>query len=325
MNLFFSCDWGTSNFRLRLVDADKGRPLSEIKTDQGIAMTFDAWKRSGKNEEHRKGFYQNYLFEQVRKISGSFAGSVENLPIILSGMASSSIGMLELPYKKLPLQCDGSDLVVHTIGAGQDQPHKIILISGVSSEMDAMRGEETILVGCDIAKDETKQLFLFPGTHSKHVLVEDGVVQSIATFMTGEVFELLSNKSILAASVVKNDPGPDIRNQPFEDGVNEGASSNILNSIFHVRTNQLFKKMTADANYFYLSGLLIGQELKGVLENKPAAITLVCTEGLQKVYQTALHILELNDRLDYKNADDALINGQVRIMQQTGYQINFHE
>lgn len=319
MKFFFSCDWGTSNFRLRLVDADKRRPLSELKTDQGIAMTFDAWKRSGTNEEDRKVFYQNYLFEQVKKITGSFAGPVDNLPIILSGMASSSIGMKELPYKKLPFQCDGSDLVVHTIWDENDQPHKIILISGVSSEVDVMRGEETMLVGCDIVKDETNQLFLFPGTHSKHVLVKNGVVQNIATYMTGEVFDLLSNKSILAASVVKNNPGAEFSNQTFEEGLKEGASSNILNSIFHVRTNQLLKNMTADANYFYLSGLLIGQELKDVLENKPSSITLVCSEGLQKVYTTALHMLGLSDRLDYKDADDALINGQIMIMQQAGY------
>lgn len=317
MKLFFSCDWGTSNFRLRLVDADKGRPLSEIKTDQGIAMTFDAWKRSGKND--RIMYYQNYLFEQAKKITDSFGGPVDNVPVILSGMASSSIGMKELPYKKLPFQCDGSDLVVHSIGDEKDQPYKIILISGVSSKVDAMRGEETILVGCDIARNEAKHLFLFPGTHSKHVLVTNGTVQSIATYMTGEVFDLLSNKSILAASVMKNDPGAEFSNQSFEEGVKEGASSNILNSIFHVRTNQLLKNIAADANYFYLSGLLIGQELKDVLENKPAAITLVCSEGLQKVYTTALHILGLNDRLDFKNADDALINGQIRIMQQAGY------
>ena len=168
-------------------------------------------------------------------------------------------------------------------------------------------------------KNETKHLFIFPGTHSKHVLVKSGVVQSIATFMTGEVFDLLSNKSILAASVVKNNHGTEFSNQPFEDGVNEGASLNILNSIFHVRTNQLLKKMTAEANYDYLSGLLIGQELKDVSEHQPHFITLVCSERLQKVYTTALHILGLNDRLDYKNADDALINGHLKIMQHAGY------
>ena len=77
--------------------------------------------------------------------------------------------------------------------------------------------------------------------------------------------------------------------------------------------------MTVEANYFFLSGLLIGHELKDVVENKPSLITLVCSEGLQKVYQTALKVLGLNDRLDYKNADDALINGQIRIMRQAGY------
>ena len=319
MKFFFSCDWGTSTFRLRLVDAKNGLVISEIKTDQGIAVTFELWKQSGKNENDRIAFYQRYILDQVNKITASLKEPADNVPIVLSGMASSSIGMLELPYKKLPFQCDGSDLIVRTIYGGEEQQYKIIIISGARSEVDAMRGEETILVGSDIPNDEAEQFFIFPGTHSKHVLVKNGVVQSIATYMTGELFDLLSNKSILSASVKRNESQQNIISQHFADGVIEGSSSNLLNSIFHVRTNHLFKKATAEENYHYLSGLLIGHELRDIAENKTTAITLVCSEGLQKIYTEALGILGLSEQLLYKNADDALINGQSRIIQQHGY------
>src|SRR5580765_7410583 len=102
MKLFFSCDWGTSMFRLRLVDALNAGILSEIKTGYGIATAFESWKQNGADQNKRMPFYQTYLFDQVNKIATEFKGSVGNAPIVLSGMASSSIGMMELPYKKLP-------------------------------------------------------------------------------------------------------------------------------------------------------------------------------------------------------------------------------
>ena len=321
MKFFFSCDWGTSTFRLRLVDAENATVLSEIKTNHGIASAFECWKKTNQHEKDRIAFYQIYLFEQVKKITASSNHTFQNTPIILSGMASSSIGMLELPYKELPFQCNGSDLIIHTIipETEENAPYKIIIISGVRSETDVIRGEETILTGCNIEKDDREQLFIFPGTHSKHIVVKNGTAQNITTYMTGELFDLLSKKSILSASVKKNDAEDSTNDQHFVAGVVKGASSNLMNSIFHVRTNQLFKKATLQENYDYLSGLLIGHELKDVAENKPDTLTLVCSEGLEKAYLLALDVLGLSTHLDHKNADDALMNGQWKIMQQLGY------
>jgi len=313
MKLFFSCDWGTSTFRLRLADAENANLLSEIKSNHGIAVTFEYWKQSGKNENDRIAFYQAYLFEQVKKMTISFKVSIENIPIVLSGMASSSIGMLELPYKELPFYCDGSDLLIHTMTSKQEVPSQIIIISGAKSEADVIRGEETILAGCDITADDKEQLFLFPGTHSKHIGVKNGLVHSITTYMTGELFDLLSNKSILSASVKKNDQ-PQSNNDFFAEGVQHGATSSLMNSIFHVRTNQLFNKVNAEDNYHYLSGLLIGHELKELAGNKLTPVTLVCNEGLKKAYLQALNILEFKN-LQYKNADVALVNGQRKIIE----------
>src|SRR5665647_430611 len=125
MKFFFSCDWGTSTFRLRLVNAEDARVLSAIKTDHGIAAAFKCWKQTNKDEKNRIAYYQTYLFEQVKKITTSFHHTFHNTPIILSGMASSSIGMLELPYKDLPFQCNGSDLIIHTIipGTAENAPY----------------------------------------------------------------------------------------------------------------------------------------------------------------------------------------------------------
>jgi len=320
MKFFLSVDWGTSAFRVRLIETINKSVLAEIKTDQGIAATFEKWRQTNQPEENRIAFYRSYLFEQVEKIADMFNDSLDNTFIILSGMASSSIGMLELPYKELPFHCDGSDLLLHTIPAiHKNVSYKIVIISGVRSQTDVMRGEETILAGCDVVKDNRQQLFIFPGTHSKHIIINNNIAQNITTFITGELFDLLSNKSILSASLKKNDPGDISNDAYFADGVKKGASTNILNSIFQVRINHLFKTASAQQNYQYLSGLLIGYELKETGKIKPGLITLVGSEALENVYIKALTILGLDDHLVCRNAAEALINGQLKIMQQAGY------
>jgi 2-dehydro-3-deoxygalactonokinase len=318
MKLFFSCDWGTSVFRLRLVDTTDARIVSEIKTGYGIAAAFESWKQNGQDQNERISFYQAYLFDQVKKMAASFKGSLANAPIVLSGMASSSIGMLELPYKNIPFRCDGSDLVIHTIPSKNDMPSQII-ISGVRSEADVIRGEETILAGCDIEAGDTEQLFILPGTHSKHITVKDGWVKDVTTYMTGELFDLLSNKSILSASVKKEEGEQNNNNGFFTEGMRKGLTSQLMNSIFHVRTNQLFGKASPVQNYHYLSGLLIGHELKELSRNRHTPVTLVCSAALKKAYMIALEILELNSQLQYKDADVALVNGQRKIVSRISY------
>lgn len=319
MKYFFSCDWGTSTFRLRLVDAEKQTILSEIKTDYGIASAFDGWKQAGAEEKERIAFYETYISEQVTNIRDSRDNSLSNLPVVLSGMASSTIGMLEMPYSSLPFKCNGIDLSVQTIAGGTGNYSKIIIISGVRTDDDVIRGEETMLTGCNVADDDRKQVFIFPGTHSKHIVVRNGIAVYFTTYMTGELFSLLSTKSILAASVKKPDQDFAGGDQYFTEGVIKGASTNIMNSIFHVRTNQLFSKMVAEENHSYLSGLLIGHELKDISNNKPDTITLVSGNELKKSYLLALNVLGFGNNVNYKNADDALINGQRNILEQKGY------
>lgn len=305
--LFISCDWGTSSFRLRVIDAVKRTTLGEIRTQQGIASTFALWKEQQHTD--RFLFYRDYLNSQVIQLEDSFGSSLHDTTIIIAGMASSAIGMKELPYQQIPFAIRVQNLKIERVATSTDFPHPIILISGLCSENDVMRGEETIIAGCALNDAGKKQLFILPGTHSKHVIAEEGILTSFKTHMTGELFELISTKSILAASVEKHEL-PLEENNNFIQGVQDAAASSLLNSIFHVRTNAIFNKLNKQDNYAYLSGLLIGEELKYITDEDIKAVNIVSSGSLLKLYHTAMLSLNKNYSLQITDADQALIKAQ---------------
>src|SRR6187401_1627465 len=98
--LFISCDWGTSSFRIHVIDALTASVLAEIRTQQGIAATYSLWQQQQNPEQFL--FYRIYLETQVEKLEENYGSSLDGMPIIISGMASSAIGMKELPYKQIP-------------------------------------------------------------------------------------------------------------------------------------------------------------------------------------------------------------------------------
>lgn len=300
-----SCDWGTTAFRLRLVNMPDGKVVAETTEGKGIAAVYNDWLQTGLPETERANFYKSILKIQADKITKGFS---EKLPLIISGMASSSVGITELPYHDLPLAIAAENLQVVKIAADENFKHDIHLVPGLKTNKDVLRGEETILLGCEM--DEGEELIIFPGTHSKHVIIKNRCCVDFKTYMTGEVFDLLANKSILSKSIIKNKS--DQYNHIFEIGVKQAASGNLLNSAFHVRTNQLFNKLTAAENYHYLSGLVIGTELKDIAAcNKK--IRLVCSRELAEPYLLALKILAVNIKIKYSDADEALINGHCRL------------
>src|SRR6478752_3668029 len=102
MDQFISCDWGTSSFRLRLIDAATQKVLAKTFSTQGIAATYALWKDEQNME--RFVFYRNYLSAQIALLEENTRTSLHGVTLIVSGMASSAIGMKELPYKQIPFQ-----------------------------------------------------------------------------------------------------------------------------------------------------------------------------------------------------------------------------
>jgi len=313
MKKFLSCDWGTSSFRLRLVEVASAAIIDEDNSDDGIAKVFELWNQGGKPKEQRLLFYLNIIEPHIDALQKKLNSSLDGFPLVISGMACSTLGMIDLPYKELPFSTDGADLVTKIVEAGSSFNHDIIFISGAKTDRDAMRGEETQLIGCFPVAQE--QLFIFPGTHSKHVAVKNKQVVNIKTYMTGEFFKLLSEKSILSTSVEKTaDLNSEKNKEAFEAGVKESLHSNLLNSSFTVRTNYLFHKFTQQENYHYLSGLLIGTEIREIA-GSGCVMTLVSDPHLHSKYDEAFNLVtNKTGSLQMQNADKAIVAGQLEIL-----------
>lgn len=315
-NKFISCDWGTSSFRLRLVtlsDDLSGNPQQQVtgewKNDQGIAGTFESWRKTGESEEHRVSFYRSILEGRISELERQLNISLSGLSVVISGMASSSIGMKELPYKELPFGIDGEDIYSEILTATEKYPHEILLLSGAKTADDVMRGEETQLIGC-LSHPGKERIFIFPGTHSKHVRVKDGKAIDFSTYMTGEYFALLSKHSILAVSLAE--ASGSVGSNAFREGVKDSVRTNILHQSFLIRTHQLFGKRTREENYHYLSGLLIGTECKELI-NTDVPLTIVSEGGLKEHYDIALQTLDIKG-VDIQGLDQAVIRGQAKIL-----------
>ncbi len=127
------------------------------------------------------------------------------------------------------------------------------------------------------------------------------------TYMTGELFNLLAEKSILREA-----PGNEMDEKSFTEGVQSGINGNLLNTIFSVRVRKLIHRVSPSSNYQYLSGLLIGAELKE-LKNTRCSIYLVCSQQLKHAYLLALEISGVKGEIHCLNADEMLVKGQCRI------------
>ncbi len=318
---FLSCDWGTTNFRLRLATADGAQVLAEAESDKGVSNLQKTWKEGGvQDEAARLRFYTDVLRDATRELQSRAGQGLQNLPVVISGMASSTLGLINLPYQSLPVPVDGSGFRTHRIGASEDFPHDILLISGLQHrEQDVMRGEETQLVGCLTPEMETHsgdQLIIHPGTHAKHITVSGGEITGFKTFMTGEFFKILSTHGILRDNVVINGFS-DAALSPFEQGVQASLQQPLLHAAFRVRTNDLFARFSKEENYHYLSGLLIGTELQTLRDSGPEKKYLCAGPSLHAPYTAALRVLGLDEKvksLPPEWEEGSVVRGQAKVL-----------
>lgn len=319
-----SCDWGTSTFRLRYVEVATGIIKGEVTSLQGTAAMYAAFQQENHPEsrkpESRIGFYKAYLSSQIELLAHKLASSLDGFPLLISGMASSSIGMQELPYAGVPFRLDGTGVHVCQMAAQAHFPHDTLLISGLKSEEDVMRGEETQLIGLSETFGLEDDICIFPGTHSKHVYVSHQQVTGFKTYMTGELFEAISLHTILKNSVEKPaEESFEMHSDVFAEGVRSaGKHANLLHSLFTVRTRDLFKKFNGRQNYYYLSGLLIGQELADLQHHPETAVLMCCGTSLLPFYAKAIESLSYAHRTRIISAQliDAIVTqGQLKILQ----------
>lgn len=318
---FISCDWGTSSFRLRLVNTADLQVIGEEKNQQGTSVVYRQFQDlKEKSPSIRESFYKKVILEGIAALEKSCGESLSGLMIICSGMVTSSIGLREVPFTPLPFDISGRNLQLDFIGASKEFDHPLLLLSGLRSDTDVMRGEEAELVGVVqmLGDFSGEGVFILPGTHSKHVCVTGYQVSEFTTYMTGEFFDLLCQQSILKDSISNSEAFDFTRfGDSFISGVKASLSASLLSQSFLVRTRVLFGKAVKTDNYHYLSGLLIGYELKELSNSVKQPIYLCCTSHLEAQYKLALDTLGIEATIiPAAIMDQAVVRGQFKIYNQ---------
>jgi 2-dehydro-3-deoxygalactonokinase len=233
-------DWGTSALRGALLD-ESGQVLEEKSAPLGILNV------------------PNGDFAGV--FAAQFSGWMkpEGALCLISGMAGSRQGWAEAPYAPCPTGPEELARRLHWI-----EPGRIALVPGVSDEQgdvpDVMRGEEVQIFGAMRLAGLADGLFVLPGTHSKWATVRGGRIAGFRTYMTGEAYGLFAQHSILARTLDAAAP-PD--EPAFLQGLARAAAGEgLLHNAFGVRALGLFGRLSPAQSSSYLSGLLIGEELR---------------------------------------------------------------
>ncbi len=268
-------DWGTSALRAALIV--QGRIVAQRHSDQGILRI-------------KQGGFATALAD----FCGDWMATPNALTLIC-GMAGSAQGWQLAPYMACPSPLE--NLTQHLVWL---QPHKVALVPGLSCELphapDVMRGEETQVLGALELLGHASATVVLPGTHSKWVQVQDGHVMRFNTFMTGEFFSLLHQHSILARTLPQENPTPfdadPLTEEAFDAGVRVAQNGqSILHTVFSVRTLSLMKRQTPAQGLAYLSGLLIGEELRAQSANLDGPLVVIANAVLQQRYQRAFTLL----------------------------------
>ena len=278
-------DWGTSSLRAYKLGPG-GQVLEQRSLASGI-MHLPSEPRLIAGVHCCDGF--ELAFDDA---CGDWLAAQPDLPVIACGMVGSAQGWGEAAYRKTPVDVASLGQALHKVRSlrGVD----VHIVPGVIEQVglpNVMRGEETQVLGVLQSQPASAELLIgLPGSHSKWVEVVAGRITHFDTFMTGELFAVLSTHSILGRT--QKSVGQ-FQAQAFDRGVrvalSEDGQRGVLSTLFSARTLGLTAELTPEQQPDYLSGLLIGHELAGLPNSaRTLPITLVGAAPLCARYQRAL-------------------------------------
>ena len=276
----YSCiavDWGSTNRRAWALGAD-GKPLQERADSAGLLAI-----QERRFAESLSGFLADWLDGAV--------------PVVIAGMAGSRMGWVEVPYLAAPAPL--ADLAKNLMKAGRVADSDCWIVPGVSfdgpAQPEVMRGEECQMLGALLQQRRSDGVFLTPGTHSKWVRVADGMLLEFRTYITGEIFSLLRQSGTLAQLMT----GEDDDQAAFARGVQATTGgSELLNRLFSARSLALFGRLEGDKIASYVSGMLVGTEMRDALAAWPdlgrSGVICIGSAGMIARYGACASILGLD-------------------------------
>ncbi|WP_111980024.1 2-dehydro-3-deoxygalactonokinase [Algibacillus agarilyticus] len=289
-NNYLIIDWGTSNFRAFLMSADH-QLIQTHQESMGLLQV------KNNNFAHAlQTILQHWLIDYA------------TLPVYMAGMVGSANGWHNIDYIQTPTNAQklkqGAYSFTLPWGAAA------VITPGVKHSLnpasfDVMRGEEVQILGLSKLTHQNNYMAILPGTHSKHVTVENGQIIDLKTYMTGELFAIITQHSILG----KNLPPQQTSEQMFLKGVMQSTAGELTHLLFLARTHLLFNNINDEHIHEFISGLLIGHELQNI---KGELMHFVGGESLCQRYLAASNALSIKAKM--VDGDTCFLNGMAQLI-----------
>ena len=285
-----AADWGTSNLRVWGID-HRGQVIDTINNGKGMASLIPSE-------------FEPYLISLIESWLPKEGNA--KCPIIICGMAGAKTGWKEAAYLNAPCPPINKEKIIQV--ETDDQRISVSIVPGImqTSPPDVMRGEETQIAGYLSKNPDFDGIICLPGTHTKWAHISANEIVSFKTFMTGEIFLSLSERSILKTSVQSNDFDTTSFLEAFEDTYSNPAL--LSSKLFGLRAADLLENTSTKFLKSKLSGYLIGCELAGAKSYWLGQnIIMIGNNDLCILYQKALKKLGINTTIE--STQNVTLNG----------------
>lgn len=266
---WIAVDWGTSNIRVWAMD-DDGYVLDSAISDRGMATL-------------KPEAFEPALLALI----GSWLPDNRVVNVIACGMVGARQGWVEAPYGVVPCNPLQAESILNFIP--RDPRFRMHIIAGLqqNAPADVMRGEETQIAGLLAVDRDFSGVVCLPGTHTKWVSVADQKITGFTTQLTGEIFSLLADKSVLRHTIAAD--GWDEAEFSITLGIAFDEPSKVIAHLFSVRAEALIGDLGPTAARARLSALLLGLELNAVRDlYKGRKVSIIGSDTLAKTYERAL-------------------------------------
>lgn len=295
--VLLAIDWGTTSTRAYAMDRE-GRIRSVRTAPLGVQRVVDG--------------------EFARALRSLCGDDLEGIPTIACGMIGSRQGWIEAPYCGCPADLDAVAAALTRVPGTALAIVPGLLCRDDDGIADVMRGEETQILGALGDRGTLRQAVVLPGTHSKWAITGPEGIEIFATFMTGELYALLAEQSILGRL-----KGPGSDDAAFLRGVEHSLREHaaLTHDLFSARTLALTDALAPSGVGDYLSGLLLGAEIKAArrwlqsMRLEVTRLTLIGAPALTEKYRMALVIAGLHADIA---PEDAAARGLWRIARHAG-------
>ena len=288
---FVAIDWGSSRFRAYLVDIT-GNTLDQAESDQGIFRC-------------EKGAYENTLWHACKH----WLQHKRKIPILMAGMTGSRDGWFETQY--LPCPVSIHSLCDNIVQIPDLHSHPVYIVPGISVTSssglpDVIRGEETQIFGALDPSLRNNLLVCVPGTHSKWIRVKNNQITRFSTFMTGEVFSVIQQCGSISSLLDECDFNKDTFLAGVDVSQNKGG---LLHHIFSIRARVVSGQNGMNPDKNYLSGMLIGAEIKSALELYPDVTDMRIIGAGALIHDYSLAFSALGISVISTTSDKAFVKG----------------